>query len=123
MHLEGLALELYAWPAGSGHGRGATAASLRRFRAVDKVRIRVDDPVLAGHIGPHRAAPGQEAADDPSRPRSRPTISVQEAGRLFGLGKTKSYEEAHRYLRSDGREGLPTSRFRPILGVPDSTSA
>lgn len=51
-------------------------------------------------------------------PRSRPTISVMEAGRLFGFGKTKSYEEAHRYLRSVGREGLPTIRFGRSLVCP-----
>ena len=51
-------------------------------------------------------------------PRSRPTMSVKEAGNLFGFGKTKSYEEAHRYLRSDGREGLPTIRFGRSLVCP-----
>lgn len=67
-------------------------------------------------------------------PRSRPTISVQEAGCLFGFGKTKSYDEAHRYLSSDGREGLPTIRFGrtlvcptarvlDLLGIDDETAA
>jgi hypothetical protein len=51
-------------------------------------------------------------------PRSRPTLPVQEAGRLFGFGKTKSYDEAHRYLRSGGREGLPTIRFGRSLVCP-----
>ena len=51
-------------------------------------------------------------------PCSRPTISVPEAGRLFGFGKTKSYEEAHRYLRSGGREGLPTIQFGRSLVCP-----
>jgi hypothetical protein len=51
-------------------------------------------------------------------PRSRPTMSVTEAGHLFGFGKTKSYDEAHRYLRSDGREGLPTIRFGRSLVCP-----
>lgn len=51
-------------------------------------------------------------------PRTTPTMPVQAAGRLFGFGKTKSYEEAHRYLRSDGREGLPTIRFGRSLVCP-----
>jgi hypothetical protein len=51
-------------------------------------------------------------------PRTRPTMSVQEAGRLFGFGKTKSYEEVHRYLRSGGREGLPVIRFGRSLVCP-----
>jgi hypothetical protein len=67
-------------------------------------------------------------------PRTRPTMSVQEAGRLFGFGKTKSYEEVHRYLRSGGREGLPAIRFGrslvcptaqvlALLGMDDETAA
>ncbi len=51
-------------------------------------------------------------------PRSRPTISVKEAGLLFGFGKSKSYDEAHRYLCSGGREGLPTIRFGRSLVCP-----
>lgn len=51
-------------------------------------------------------------------PRSCPTMRVQDAGRLFGLGKTKSYEEAHRYLRTDNREGLPVIRFGRSLVCP-----
>jgi hypothetical protein len=45
-------------------------------------------------------------------------MPVQTAGRLFGFGKTKSYEEAHRYLRTGGREGLPVLRFGRSLVCP-----
>ena len=45
-------------------------------------------------------------------------MPVPAAGRLFGFGKTKSYEEAHRYLRTDGREGLPALRFGRSMVCP-----
>jgi hypothetical protein len=45
-------------------------------------------------------------------------MPVPVAGRLFGFGKSKSYEEAHRYLRSGGQEGLPVLRFGRSLVCP-----
>lgn len=51
-------------------------------------------------------------------PRSQPTMSVIDAGRLFGFGKTKSYEEAHRYLRTGGAAGLPAIAFGRTIVCP-----
>jgi hypothetical protein len=51
-------------------------------------------------------------------PREQPTISVEEAGRLLGLGRRKSYYEANRFLATHGAEGLPVVRFGRTLRVP-----
>jgi hypothetical protein len=72
------------------------------------------DDVAAAASGDGLGSRGVAVPD----PRSCPTLSVQEAGSLFGFGKTKSYEEAHRYLRSGGREGLPAIRFGRSLVCP-----
>jgi hypothetical protein len=72
-----------------------------------------------GSEATHGSAVGSTGVTVPD-PRIRPTMSVQEAGRLFGFGKTKSYGEAHRYLRSGGREGLPVIRFGRSLVCPTS---
>jgi hypothetical protein len=51
-------------------------------------------------------------------PQERPTLTVSEAGALFGLGRSKSYDEARRYLRTGGTEGLPVLEFGRSLRVP-----
>ncbi|MDQ3640969.1 MAG: helix-turn-helix domain-containing protein [Actinomycetota bacterium] len=51
-------------------------------------------------------------------PTEQPTLDVEEAGRLLGLGKTKAYEEANRWLRTNGAEGLPCLKFGRTLRVP-----
>jgi hypothetical protein len=51
-------------------------------------------------------------------PLLRPTLSVEEAGALFGLKRTKAYEEARRYLRSGGESGIPTLAFGRSLRCP-----
>ncbi len=51
-------------------------------------------------------------------PRTRPTLDVEEAGALLGFGRSKSYEEAHRWLRTGGADGLPTLRFGKSLRCP-----
>lgn len=51
-------------------------------------------------------------------PKITPTLRVEKAGALFGLGRSKSYEEANRYLRSGGTAGLPTIRFGTRLCCP-----
>lgn len=48
----------------------------------------------------------------------RPTLSVEEAGRLFGLGRSKAYEEANRYIESGGECGIPAIRFGHTLRCP-----
>lgn len=51
-------------------------------------------------------------------PIDRPTISVEEAGQLLGLGRAKAYLECTRFERTDGREGLVHLRFGRTLRVP-----
>lgn len=51
-------------------------------------------------------------------PAEQPTLDVEVAGRFVGLGKTKSYEEANRFIRTKGAEGLPAIRFGRTLRVP-----
>jgi hypothetical protein len=50
--------------------------------------------------------------------RKQPTISVEDAGKLFGLGRSASYEQARVYLETKGAEGLPTLRFGRLLKCP-----
>ncbi len=42
-------------------------------------------------------------------PRTQPTLSVEEAGALFALGRSKSYVEARRFIETG--EGLPCIAF------------
>ncbi len=51
-------------------------------------------------------------------PRLMPTLSVESAGRLLGLGRAKAYREAARYLATDGAEGLPCVAFGRARRVP-----
>ncbi len=51
-------------------------------------------------------------------PRERPTLSVEEAGAIVGLGRSSSYEQARRFLATDGREGLPVLAYGRTLRVP-----
>lgn len=62
-------------------------------------------------------------------PRDEPTVDVERAGSWFGLGRSKAYEEARRYVASGGQEGLPVlvfgrtlrapvARIRELLGLP-----
>jgi hypothetical protein len=50
---------------------------------------------------------------DPTR---TPILSVEEAGRLLGIGRRKAYEEANRFLRTG--EGIPCRRHGRALRVP-----
>jgi hypothetical protein len=50
--------------------------------------------------------------------RTRPTISVEEAGALFGLGRSAAYEQARLYLETNGGEGLPVLRFGRLMRCP-----
>lgn len=50
--------------------------------------------------------------------RKHATISVEEAGRLFGLGRSAAYEQARIYIETDGAEGLPVLRFGRLLRCP-----
>ncbi len=51
-------------------------------------------------------------------PRVEPTLDVETGGRLCGLGRSKAYEQARRWLDTDGAEGLPCVRFGRTLRVP-----
>lgn len=53
-------------------------------------------------------------------PRERPTITVEEAGRLCGISRAVAYDEARRFLATDGAEGLPVIKFARRLVVPTS---
>lgn len=52
------------------------------------------------------------------RPEDQPTLDVEIAGAALGLGRTKAYVEARRFLATEGREGLPVIRFGRTLRVP-----
>jgi hypothetical protein len=51
-------------------------------------------------------------------PREQPTISVEEAAHILGLGRTVAYMQANRFLATDGAEGIPALRFGRTLRVP-----
>lgn len=51
-------------------------------------------------------------------PREHPTIDVEWGGSLCGMGRSKAYMEAERYLATGGAEGLPVIRFGRTLRVP-----
>ncbi|MDQ6853362.1 MAG: hypothetical protein M3046_06670 [Actinomycetota bacterium] len=51
-------------------------------------------------------------------PADEPTIEVERAGQLVGLGRSKAYTEARRFLDTEGREGLPVIAFGRTLRVP-----
>jgi excisionase family DNA binding protein len=54
-----------------------------------------------------------------------PTISVEHAGRLLGLGRSASYEAVRRaelpVLRFGRRMVVPTARLLALLGVSQET--
>jgi hypothetical protein len=49
---------------------------------------------------------------------TEPTLDVERAGALCGLGRSKAYSEAARFLATNGAEGLPVLRFGRTLRVP-----
>ena len=51
-------------------------------------------------------------------PLEEPTIDIERAGELFGLGRSKAYVEARRYLDTGGAEGMPVIRFGRTLRAP-----
>jgi hypothetical protein len=51
-------------------------------------------------------------------PRDRPTLSIAEAGALAGLGRSKAYEEARRFIATGGAAGLPAIAFGRTLRCP-----
>jgi hypothetical protein len=51
-------------------------------------------------------------------PRTEPVLTVERAGALFKLKRSKSYSEARRYIDTDGAEGLPAVAFGRTLRCP-----
>jgi hypothetical protein len=51
-------------------------------------------------------------------PRHEITIAVERGGALCGMGRSKSYVEARRYIETEGREGLPAIAFGRTLRCP-----
>lgn len=51
-------------------------------------------------------------------PTETPVLSVEEAGRILGFGRSRSYEEAKRFIDTGGAEGLPVMKFGGALRVP-----
>jgi len=51
-------------------------------------------------------------------PRVQPTMTVEAAGAVLDLGRSKAYVEARRFEATDGAEGLPVLRFGRTLRVP-----
>ena len=47
-----------------------------------------------------------------------PTISVEQAGEILGLSRPSAYAAGHRYLESNGAEGLPVLRLGRRMRVP-----
>jgi excisionase family DNA binding protein len=48
----------------------------------------------------------------------RPLLTIEEAARYLGIGRSLAYELAHAYLVSGGTTGLPVIRFGKCLRVP-----
>ena len=51
-------------------------------------------------------------------PRETPTLTVEDAGRLLRLGRSAAYEQARRWIVTNGAEGLPCLQFGRTLRVP-----
>jgi hypothetical protein len=51
-------------------------------------------------------------------PAERPTLDIEEAGKLLGLGRSKAYAEARKYLATNGAQGLPCIAFGRTLRAP-----
>ncbi len=52
------------------------------------------------------------------RPEEVPVVPVPTAGRWLGMGRSKAYVEARRYLNTGGREGLPAIELGHRLVTP-----
>ena len=50
--------------------------------------------------------------------RALPFLTVEEAGRLLRIGRTKAYDLAREWRATDGRSGLPVIDFGDLLRVP-----
>jgi len=44
-------------------------------------------------------------------------LSVEEAGRVLGIGRTTAYAQARAWLATDGREGFPCRRVDRLIQV------
>ena len=51
-------------------------------------------------------------------PTVEPTMSVERAAEIVGLGRRAAYAAAIRFIESGGAEGLPALRFGRALRIP-----
>lgn len=54
-------------------------------------------------------------------PSETPTMSVEEAAEIIGIGRAAAYEQARRWLATGGEEGLPVLRYGRRLRVPTAS--
>ncbi len=50
-------------------------------------------------------------------------LTVEEAARILRICRTAAYQQAHRWLDTDGREGLPVRKLGSSLRVPTAEFA
>ncbi len=50
-------------------------------------------------------------------------LTVEEAARVLRICRTAAYQQAHRWLDTDGREGLPVRKLGSSLRVPTAEFA
>jgi excisionase family DNA binding protein len=51
-------------------------------------------------------------------PAERPTLTVEDAAELLGIGRSAAYAAAREFIRTDGASGLPAIRLGRRLLVP-----
>jgi hypothetical protein len=53
-------------------------------------------------------------------PTEEPTVSIERAARILGIGRSKAYELARLYEKSDGADGIPCVRVGRAQRVSSS---
>lgn len=59
-----------------------------------------------------------EPAGEVAAERPPDVLTVPEAGRILRLGKSAAYEQAQRWIRTDGEYGIPAMRIGRAVRVP-----
>jgi excisionase family DNA binding protein len=105
-------------------------STLRPLHA-DQRRWRAHRPTfqLAGERGPYRRPLAHRKPQTPVTPipdpALKPTLSVEEAGRLLGISRTTAYNAAKTgdipTIKISGRKLVPTARLRDLLGIADAS--
>src|SRR4051794_970306 len=65
----------------------------------------------------NRAYPHQPEHNGSPMPKAPNILSVQEAGRVIGIGRTMAYAQARAWLATDGAEGFPCRRVGRLIQV------